>query len=133
MVLTSATSATSACFNSLTNSAMDRVEWPIVKTGGFTMQLAGPPAAHASSGFCRTACRLSRYRARLIALELPDHGGAGHQLKLRLKPNNSGRQVFNLYLLRLQRISLARHLVLEFDHRGQGAPDVLDDTRQAAF
>src|SRR6266536_2284937 len=71
--------------------------------------------------------------ARLVALELPDHGGAGQQLELRLEPNNSGRQVFDLYLLRLQRIGLARHLVLELDHRGQGAPHALGDTHQAAF
>jgi hypothetical protein len=32
-VLTSATSATSACFNKFTNSARGRVECPIVKTG----------------------------------------------------------------------------------------------------
>src|SRR5437867_618767 len=52
---------------------------------------------------------------------------------MRLEPNNSGRQVFNLYLLRLQRIGLARHLVLELDHRGQGAPHALGYTHQAAF
>ena len=41
MVLTSATSVTSAIFNSLTNSAIDRVEWPMVKTGKVISDPAG--------------------------------------------------------------------------------------------
>src|SRR5208283_587506 len=45
----------------------------------------------------------------------------------------SGRQVFDLHLLRFQRIGLARHLVLEFNHRGQGTPHAFRDAHQAAF
>src|SRR5947208_3204737 len=83
----------------------------------------------------RGPCHPEAYgdRGCLIALELPHDGGAGQQLKLRFEPDDSGRQVFDLYLLHLERIGLARHLVLEFDHRGEGTLHALGDTHQAAF